>query len=108
MSNPGMMPNTSQMTPEYMQQMQAMQDQQRKMAMAQSLMGNQAQGQNAGMANIGNDILGAMRMKSLQQQNSPENAVVQQRYGMSPSQANGVLNPSLGSRIGGMFGLGGS
>lgn len=106
MSNPGMM--TSQMTPELMAQLQAQQDQQRKIALAQSLMGNQAQGQNSGLANAGGDILGAVAMQRMQQQNSPQNQVIQQRYGMTPSQAQNVTNPNLASRIGSMFGMGGS
>lgn len=109
MSNPGMM--TNQMTPELMAQMQAQQDQQRKMAMAQSLMGNQAKGTNSGMANAGNDILGAITMHNLAQKNDPTNQMnnqtMQQRYGMDPSQAQNVLNPSLMSKVGGLFNLGG-
>lgn len=96
---------TAQMTPEFMAQLQAYQDQQKKMQMAQSLMGNQAQGQNSGLANAGSDILGAITAQRLQQQNSPENQVIQQRYGMNPSQAQNVTNPSWTSRL---FNLGGS
>jgi len=89
MSNPGMT-----MTPQ----------QQYQMAMARALMGNQAQGQNSGIANLGGNILGALAMKRVQQQNDPENQVVQQRYGMTPGQAGGVLGTT--SPIAKMFGLG--
>ena len=99
---------TDQMTPEFMAQLQQYQDQQRKMAMAQSLMGNQAQGQNSGLANAGNSILGAITMKNMAQQQNPQNQMasqtIQQRYGMNPSQAQNVMNPSLMSRL---FSMGG-
>jgi len=113
MSYPGMPlgMSTAQMTPELMAQYQQAADQAKKMAMAQSLMGNQAQGQNAGLANAGGDIAGAIAMKNLQQQASPQNQMasqtIQQRYGMDPSQAQNVMNPSLMSKIGGLFNLGG-
>ena len=117
MSNPGLPMNgmqsaLSQMDPAEAQAMlQQYQDQQRKMAMAQQLMGNQAQGQNGGMANAGNSILGAITMKNMMQQQDPQNQMasqtIQQRYGMSPGQAQGVMNPSLMSKIGGLFNMGG-
>ena len=103
MSSPGMM-MTNQMTPEAMAQMQQMQEQQRRMAMAQSLMGNQAQGQNGGLANAGNDILGAITMKNAMQKQDPQNQVMQQRYGMNADQANNVLHPSMLSKL---FSMGG-
>ena len=109
MSNPGM--TTAQMTPEMMAYYQQQSDQARKMAMAQSLMGNQAQGKNGGMANAGSDILGAITMKNMAQQADPQNQManqtIQQRYGMDQSQAQNVMNPSLMSKIGGLFNMGG-
>ena len=113
MSSPGMPlgMTTAQMTPEMMAYYQQQADQARKMAMAQSLMGNQARGQNSGMANAGGDILGAIAMKNMAQQSDPQNQMasqtIQQRYGMDPSQAQNVMNPSLMSRIGGLFSMGG-
>ena len=94
--------------PSVLQALQQYQQQQQKMAMAQSLMGNNATGPNAGIANVGGDILGALAAKRIQQQNSPENQTLQQRYGMSPSQAQNITDPSLMSRLGNFFGLGGS
>ncbi len=103
MSSPGMM-MTNQMTPEAMAQMQQMQEQQRRMAMAQSLMGNQAQGQNGGLANAGNDILGAITMKNMRDQADPNNQTIMDRYGMDKSQAANVLHPSMMSKL---FSMGG-
>lgn len=114
MSNPGFMSTqgTPQPAPNWQQQMQQQmqqqQNMQRQQAMAQALMGNQAQGQNSGLANAGNDFLGALTMRHLQQQqNDPQNQVMQQRYGMSAGDAQGILHPSLLSRAKGLFSMGG-
>lgn len=101
--------STAQLTPEYLQAMQAWQDQQKKMQMAQALMGNQADPKtaNAGIANAGNDLLGASIQNRIQQQNSPEAQIIQQRYGMTPAQSVGIMNPSLFGRASGLFNMGG-
>lgn len=69
MSNPGL--STSQLTPELLQQWQQQQDVAKQQAMAQALMGNQAQGQYSGLANAGGDILGAMASNSIAAKNDP-------------------------------------
>lgn len=61
--------STAQLTPEFLQQMQAYQDQQKKMAMAQSLMQNNAPMNTpyAGISNAGSSLAGAMAARNLQQ-----------------------------------------
>jgi hypothetical protein len=104
MSNPGI--STAQMTPELMQQWQALQDQQRRQAMAQALMGNQAQGQNSGIANAGSAIAGALADRNI------ANNARWTAQGISPVQ----VTPQVGTTgLGraanwakGLFGMGGS
>lgn len=100
---------TSQLTPEMLQQMQAYQDQQKRSQMAGALMQNQADPRtaNAGFANAGSDILGAVTQNAIQHQNGPQSQVIQQRYGITPSQAGNVLHPGIMSKIGGLFSMGG-
>lgn len=87
-----------------------------RLKMAQALMGNQANPATpyAGIANAGSDIIGAQAMKNIQnqqQQQGPANQIIQQRYGMTPSQAQNVISPSFLSRAGdwasNIFGMGG-
>lgn len=61
--------STSQLTPEFLQQMQAYQEQQKKLAMAQSLMQNSAPMTTpyAGISNAGSSLAGAMAARNLQQ-----------------------------------------
>lgn len=85
-----------------------------RMKMAQALMGNNANPTTpyAGLANAGGDLLGAQAMQRIQQQSDPQNQVMQQRYGMTPGQAQNLLNPSMASKAGdwlsNLFGMGGS
>ena len=92
MSNPG-----QPIDPSILQALQQYQQQQQKLQMAQALMGNGANPQtpNSGIANAGGSILGALAAKRIQQQNDPQNQVMQQRYGMSPGQAQNITDPSL-------------
>lgn len=96
--------STSQLTPEMLQQMQQQSDLQKRQALAASLMQNSAdpRQQNAGLANAGSDILGAVIGRNAQQQQQsadPLNQAMQQRYGMSPGQANNMLHPSMLSKL---------
>lgn len=112
MSNPGQPMNgmqqlmTSQLTPEVLQQMQTYQDQQKRQAMAQALMQNNMQGQNAGIANAGSTLAGAFADKRLQ--NNAQWAA----QGISPVTVTPQVGTTglsrLGSQIGGLFGMGGS
>lgn len=96
-------PNTV-MAPEFLQQLKVYQDQQKRQALAQSLMQNNAQGQNSGLANAGSSILGALTAKNMQNQADPENSILQQRYGISGGAANDITHPSMLSKL---FNLGG-
>lgn len=87
---------------------------QQKMAMA--LMGGDKaynpQQANSGIANAGSSLAGAMAMQNMQQQaagNSQQGQIIQQRYGMSPTQAAQVMNPNSGGfgGLGGLFNMGG-
>jgi hypothetical protein len=95
-----------QMTPELQQAMQQYQDQQRRQQMVAALMQNNANPQtpNSGLANAGSSILGAVVGRNMQNQTDPQNAVLQQRYGITPGAANGITHPGLMSKL---FNLGG-
>jgi|SRR6185312_1905445 len=105
MSDPG--------TPLTLQDLQTLQDQQRRQQMAQALLSGQgATGANSGLANAGNSILGAMVAKNMQGQISPAaQAMVQRGQVGSLGQANSILNPSFmdraGNYVSNLFGLGG-
>jgi hypothetical protein len=60
-----------------------------------------------GVANAGNSMLGAMLMKHAQNMSDPQNAVMQQRYGIGADEANSMLHPGIMSKLGGLFGMGG-
>ena len=94
------------MTPELLQAIQQYQDQQRKQAMAGALMQNSANSSaaNGGIANAGSTLAGALAMKNMQNQADPENAVLQQRYGISGGAANNISHPGMLSKL---FNLGG-
>lgn len=79
MSSPGMTNpalTTAQLTPEYLQQLQAYQDQQKQLNMAKALMNNQADAKTpyAGVANAGSDLTGALALKAFQQNQPQTNA----------------------------------
>ena len=115
MSNPGL--TTAQLTPELLQQAQAQNDQQKKMAMAQALMSNKATGQYSGLTNAGNDILGAVTANNLQQgqQQAMQNqmaantpaAAMQTGYGQVSANLPQLPSQSgMMSKLGGLFNLG--
>lgn len=106
MSDPGLV--SGNMTPE---QFQEFQSQQRQMALARSLMTTSANPNtaNSGLANAGNSILGAVTYNNaMQKAQDPNRATFATRYGMTPEQIQSAASPSLGVRIGNLFGLGGS
>lgn len=107
MSNPGFPSNlsTQQLTPEFLQQMQQYQDQQKKMQLAQGLMGNKATGQYGGLANAGSDIAGAVAQNQLQNQ-ANWNAQGLGNVAVTPQVGTTGLG-RLGSQIGNLFGMGG-
>lgn len=113
MSNPGFPAgiSTQQLTPEFLQQMQQYQDQQKKMQLAQGLMGNKAQGQYSGLANAGSDLAGALASQNIGAANSPAAQAISLRTGISPSAAGNIVNPSMLSQAknwaGNLFGMGG-
>jgi hypothetical protein len=116
MSNPGINPMqaamaagsgqvmTNQMTPEFLQQMQAYQDQQKRSQLANALMQNGADPTtaNAGISNAGSDIAGAVISNKM-----ADNAKWAAQ-GLSPV----TVTPQVGTtglgRFANMFGLGGS
>ena len=80
------------MTPQQIQQLQRLQYRQ---ALAQSLMGNKAQGVYGGLANAGGDLLGAILSAKAQSAAKPT-------YGNVDPQA-----PGLWDKISGLFDMGG-
>lgn len=104
MSTQGQAGSTSMLTPEYLQQMQAWQDNQRKQALAQSLMSNQAdpRTQNSGIANAGADIAGALASKAVANRMNPL-AQVQ----VTPQQIGGGAGIWAQRHLGNLFNLGG-
>lgn len=102
--------STSQLTPELLQQMQMMQDQQRKQQLAATLMGNNADPKTAyaGLSNAGSDLTGALMLKAMQGQNQTPNPA-NPTAGMV-DQMGVPLNapkPSMFSGLGKLFNLGG-
>lgn len=102
--------STSQLTPELLQQMQMMQDQQRKQQLAATLMGNNADPKTpyAGIANAGSDLNGALMLKAMQGQNQTPNAA-NPTAGMT-DQMGVPLNgprPGMFSGLSNLFNLGG-
>jgi hypothetical protein len=96
--------NTSQLTPEYLQQLQLYQDNMKRQALAQSLMGNQANPNtpNAGIANAGSDIAGALVSRKIQDNNKWA------AQGLGPVNVTGNRMPGQGGWFNGLFGMGGS
>lgn len=104
MSAPGY--TTNQMTPEFLQQMQQYQDQQRRSALAQSLMQGGATGQNAGLANAGGALAGAFADRRIQDN------MKWAAQGISPVQVTPQVGTTALGRAGSwaknLFGMGGS
>lgn len=103
--------STSQLTPELLQQMQAMQDQQRKQQLAAQLMGNNVDPKTAyaGLSNAGSDLNGALMLKAMQGQNPQNPSAANPTAGMV-DQMGVPLNgpkPGLFSGLGKLFNLGG-
>lgn len=75
-----------------------------RMQMAQALMGNQADPRqaNAGIANAGNSVLGAMQMRNIAQSHDPLAPVK-----MTPQQTGGGAMGWANRNIPGLFNLGG-
>ena len=113
---------TAQLTPELLQQMQALQDQQRQQNLAKALMSSQADPKTAyaGLANVGSDLSGAYALNAMQRRNVPTaqggmtdpmdvsmGGISRQIPGQNIGPISGAT-PNLGTSIfGKMFGMGG-
>lgn len=103
--------STSQLTPELLQQMQMMQDQQRKQQLAATLMGNNADPKTAyaGLANAGSDMNGALILKAMQARNPQQASPANPTAGMVDQMGVSLNSPKPGmfSGLGNLFNLGG-